>query len=87
VGTDDAAVLSIRISAREAVLLEPAHDPGHRRRAHLLGRGQLAERLRAAEDEDGEGGEPRGGQPARGILAPRMAKRVDRGGMEPIGCA
>jgi len=83
----DAGVAPVRIAPCEPVLLEAAHDAGHRRWAHLLGRGQLAEGLRAAEDEDGEGGEPRRRQAARGVLSPRVAERMDRGGVEPIGCA
>jgi len=83
----DAGVAPVWIAPCEPVLLEAAHDAGHRRWAHLLGRGQLAEGLRAAEDEDGEGGEPRRRQAARGVFSPRVAERMDRGGVEPIGCA
>jgi hypothetical protein len=79
------AVLVIRAAPNEAVFLEPADDPGDRGGADLLGCGELTEGLRTAEDEHRERREPCGAQPARRILAGRMAKRVDRRRVEAVG--
>jgi hypothetical protein len=85
--SDDAPVPLIRVAPGEAILFQAMDDSRHRRRANLFGGGELAKRLRAAEDEDGEGGKPRGAQAARGIHPPGVAKCVDGGGMEPVGRA
>jgi hypothetical protein len=77
--SDDAAVPLIRVAQGEAVLLQAVDDSRHRRRSHLFRCSELAEGLRASEDEDGEGGEPRGAQAARRIFPSRVAKRVDGG--------
>jgi hypothetical protein len=75
--SDDAPVPLIRVAPGEAILFQAMDDSRHRRRANLFGGGELAKRLRAAEDEDGEGREARGAETAGGIFASRVAKRVD----------
>jgi hypothetical protein len=86
VDADDPAVALILFPSSEAVLLEPVDDPRHRRWADLLCGGELAERLRPGEDEDGERREPGGAEAARAVLACRIAKRVDRRRMKAVGC-
>src|SRR6185295_13983507 len=43
------AIAQISSASHEAILLETGHDAGHRRRAHLLGAGEIAERKWSAE--------------------------------------
>ena len=52
---------------------------------HLLGARELAQGERAAEDDDGERGELRGGEAGGIVLAAEAAEEVDGGGMEAIG--
>jgi hypothetical protein len=81
----DPAVGAVVFAADEALLLEPGHDPTHRRRPDLFRLGELAQSPRASEDKDGESREPSRAQPARGILAAGEAKRMDGCGVESIG--
>ena len=57
----------------------------HRGYADLFGRGERADGLRPAEDENGKRREARCAQAGRIILAAQAAQQVDGGGVEPVG--
>jgi hypothetical protein len=81
----NSAVAPVAHTAHEAVPLETLDDPRHRRRPHLLGRRQLAERTRAAEDEHRQSGELRRRNSGRRILPPHVPQGVDCRRVEAIG--
>src|SRR4029453_1442722 len=61
---DDSAVVAVRGAFDEPVPLQAVDDRAHRRGSNLLGGGELADGLRAAEDEHRNGGGAgRGGAP------------------------
>jgi hypothetical protein len=81
----DAPVVRIGSPSDETVFLQCLDDARHRRRSHLLGGGQLAERARAAEDEHRQRREL-GGRDARcRVFPPNVPERMDRGRVEAIG--
>jgi hypothetical protein len=84
VDAHDSPVVRVGGSSDETILFEAVDDRAHRRRAHLLGRRELADSPGAAEHEHGQGGETGRAQAAGLVLASRVAKRVDRSGVEPI---
>ena len=82
---DCATVVGVTFARDEAVTLERAHEPAHRRRAHLLGAGKGAERGRAAEHEDRERREARSGETTRLVHTPNPAQHVYRRRMNTVG--
>jgi hypothetical protein len=85
--THDPPVFGVGGSPDETVLLESVDDRAHRRRANLLGRGQLADRPGAAEHEDGQGREAGGAEAAGVVLPSRVAERMDRRRVKAIRCS
>ncbi len=63
--THGAAVLGVGRTHDQAVGLHGVHQARHRRWAHVFGRGQLAQRARTAQDQQGQGREPGPGQAHR----------------------
>ena len=78
---------SDRFAADEAVALHADDEPGHRRRADLLGLGELADGDAPAEDHDRQGRGARRRQPHRPVLPAQAPQQVDGGGMQPLGDA
>jgi hypothetical protein len=63
----------------QTVLLEACYDSCHRWRLHLLRFGELTERERSTEDDDGESGKPGRRQAAYIILPAKLPQQVNRG--------
>lgn len=78
-------VALVGLAPDQSFRLELLHDAGHAGRLHALGRGELAERSRAAEHEDGQGRALRGPQAHRGVHLPDRSEQVDGGRMEAFG--
>ena len=87
-GTHDghAAIGLARGAEGEAEAFEFGDDARDRRRAHLFGVGELAEREGPAEDYDRESRELRRGESCAGVLPPYAPQQVDGRGMEAVGC-
>jgi hypothetical protein len=81
----NATVIRVALAAYKPGLLQRLHDPRHRRRPHLFGCGELAQRPRAAEGEHRQRGELRGRHAGRRILAPDVPQRVDGSGVKAVG--
>jgi hypothetical protein len=79
------AVLGVGNALDPAALFEAGDEPRHRRRAHLFRQRELADGERAAEHDDGEGGESRRTHAARVILATQAAEKMDRRRVQAIG--
>ncbi len=78
-------VVRVIESLDKTILLQASHDACHRRRLHLLGRGELPQGERPAEDHDGEGRQARSRQPGGIVFLPQLAKEMNRGGVELVG--
>jgi len=79
-----AAVPRIALTPDESLLFERLDDARHRRRPHLLGRRELAERARPAEDEHRESGELSRRHTGRRILPADVPQGMDRSGVEAV---
>ena len=84
VDTHRAPIPFIRDTPHQPFRPQARNQLRHRRRAHLFGGGELADRHGTAEDDDGEDGGAGGGQAGRGVGSPQIAKHVDGGGMQPF---
>jgi hypothetical protein len=82
----DASVLRIPLAANVAARFEGLDDTRHRRRPHLLGGCELAERPGAAEDQHGQRRELRGRHAGRGILPANVPEGMDGRRVEAVGC-
>jgi hypothetical protein len=82
----DAAVTPVADTPHQSVRLEALDDPRHRWRPHLFRGRQLAERAWAAEDEHGQSGQLRRGNPGRRILTTHVPQGVDSRRVEAVGC-
>jgi hypothetical protein len=78
-------ILGVELPPDEATGLERLDDARHRRRTDLLGSGELPERPRSAEDENGERGQLRRRDPGRRVLPADMPQRVDGGRVKAVG--
>jgi len=74
----------VALAADETAGLKGLDDARHRRRPYLLRGSQLAERPRAAEDEDGERRELRRRDTRRRILAADVPEGMNCGRVEAV---
>jgi hypothetical protein len=81
----DASVRRVAHAPHELGGFERLNDPRHRRGSNLLGRRELAQRPRAAEDEDRQSRELRRRDAGRPILAADVPERVDCRRMKAVG--
>lgn len=83
--THDTPVLGIGLAPHESSCLQCGNDARHRGRTHLFGRGEVAERDRAGEDDDGERRETGSAESGGVVLAAQAPEQVDGGRVEPVG--
>ena len=81
----NAPVVRVVLTPDETAGLERLDDARHRRRADLLGGGELPERPRPTEDEDGERGQLRRRDAGLRILTADMPQSVDGGRVKAVG--
>jgi hypothetical protein len=77
-------VVRIGLADREPVPDESVHQPRHRRWLDLLDTRELADPLRAGEDQDRQHGEARGRDAQRLILHAKAPQEVDRSRVKPV---
>ena len=80
---DDPAVARLLEPFDQAVGDERGHETRHRRRRDAFRRGQGADRPRTAEDEDGQGGQPRRRDACGTILLRQAPEEMQRGRVDP----
>lgn len=73
------------MAADEPRALETGNDSAHRGRANLFGVGQLPERPKSPEDQDGESGKLGGTDATFAVADTEAPQKVDRGGVELVG--
>ena len=81
----DAPVVGVDDAIDQPFRLENHDQLGNRGWTHLLGPGEITESDRTAEDDDGEGGELRGGETGGVVLAAEAPEEVEGGGVEAVG--
>ncbi len=74
---DHSRVAAVALALDEAVALHSDNHASHGGRAHLLGAGQLAYSLGAAEHHNRECRKARRGNPARVVLLAQAAQQMD----------
>lgn len=80
-----AAVCSALGPGDKGLLRERIDNPGHCGRTNLLGGGEIAQRQRTCEDDDGQGRQARRVEAAAGVFAAELAKEMNGGGVDLIG--
>ena len=81
----DATVVRIGAHAHEGEAHEVADNARDGGGTDLFGRREVAQRQRAAEDDDGKGGEAWRRQPRRRVFEPEPTQEVDRRGVQAVG--
>jgi len=77
-------IIGIGLTYRESVPDESVHQPRDGRWLDLLDARELADPLRAGEDQDRQNGEARGRDAQRLILHAQAPQEMDRGRVEPV---